>query len=196
MITQAGSALPRICIISPFSYPLFDENCVVPKVGGAELQMFLLARELAEREYQVDMIVDECGQPDTTSIGAITLHKVALKYMGGSNFYLIPAWINLIATLFRIDADIHILKLPRTVMPPLGIYCRLRRKKLIFVGQIDNDVDPVYLRKSDVLVVPVRNALRDDDGGAESAAGKGLCRGFSEADNDNQKCSGGSGVDP
>jgi glycosyltransferase involved in cell wall biosynthesis len=121
-------------------------------VGGAELQLSLLAREFEKRGCEVHLIVDDFGQADVTQHGTIKLHKVALKYMGGSNWYLIPAWLNLLRTLTRINADIHILKLPRSVMPPLGLYCWLRRKKLVFVGQIDNDIDLKFLRSADGLI--------------------------------------------
>ena len=37
-------------------------------------------------------------------------------------------------------------------MPPLGVYCQLRDKKLIFVGQIDSDVDLSFLRTAEGLI--------------------------------------------
>lgn len=152
-MTKEAAFIPRrICILSPCAYPLFDEHCTVQKIGGAELQLTLLARELADRGYQVNLIVDEFGQSQTVTFESIVLHKVALKYMGGSNFYLLPSWVKLISTLFRINADIHILKVPRSLLLPLGIYCRLRNRKLLFVGQTDTDINLEFLRKHEGLI--------------------------------------------
>ena len=52
---------PKICIVSEFAYPLLTNNEIpleksVNHVGGAELQMVLLAKKLAERSYDVTVV--------------------------------------------------------------------------------------------------------------------------------------------
>ena len=73
MTTISGSVRRRICIIAPFVYPLFDKSCDSPIVGGAELQLFLLANELVRRGHEMHIIVDDFNQPDITRFEAITL---------------------------------------------------------------------------------------------------------------------------
>lgn len=138
----------KICIISPSVYPLLKEGTKAESAGGAEAQLRILGLAFSEQGYDVHYIVDDFGQADIERIGNVTVHKVALKYMGGPNYYVISAWLRLWRTLSKIAADVHLIKVPRDLLLVLGLFCRMFRKKLIFIGQIDTDVDPAFLKKS------------------------------------------------
>ena len=137
---------PTICIISPRSYPLLKDHEVLSQ-GGAEAQLKMLGFELARRGFDIHYIVDDYGQHNHDQVGDMYIHKCALKYMGGSNLYIIPAWAKLFFILLKINADIHLIKIPRDLLLPLGIYKLLMKKKLIFIGQMDRDVNPGLLKK-------------------------------------------------
>jgi len=143
--------LIKICIISPAAYPLLQASEEIPSAGGAEAQFMTLGLTFAEQGYEVHYIVDDFGQADLERVGNVTVHKVALKYMGGPNYYVIQAWVKLWRTLLKIGADIHLIKVPRDLLLVLGLFCRIFKKKLIFVGQSDADVDPAFLKKSSNL---------------------------------------------
>jgi glycosyltransferase involved in cell wall biosynthesis len=59
--------------------------------------------------------------------------------------------LKLLQVLKLINADVHLIKLPRNLLLPVGLFCRFFRKKLIFIGQIDNDVDPEFIKKNENL---------------------------------------------
>ena len=117
--------------------------------GGAELQLVTLGRQFAKREYRVNFLVDDFNQPSIIKLdeGSV-VHKMPLRYMGGPNYYLVPDWVNLFITLWKVGADIHVIKLPNHLLFPVGIYCKLFRKKSIFICQTAWDADRNYLKRN------------------------------------------------
>jgi glycosyltransferase involved in cell wall biosynthesis len=54
--------LPKICITSPWNYPLFNPE-IKTHFGGWEVRMFAIARGLAKLRFEVNMVVGDHGQP-------------------------------------------------------------------------------------------------------------------------------------
>jgi glycosyltransferase involved in cell wall biosynthesis len=139
----------KICIISQGAYPLLVNSSGTINVGGAEVQLVTLGKHLAKIGYYVCFFVGEFGQPKYLEIdGDFCVRKVPLRYMGGSNLFLFPDWINLLISLWKTNADIHLLKLPGHLLFPIGIYCKFFRKKQVFICQIDRDVKLSDLKSS------------------------------------------------
>jgi len=136
----------RLCIFSPSAYPLLSRDKIAISAGGAEAQLSTLGVCLADQGYEVHYIVGDFGQPQSEVLGNVRVHKAPLRYMGGGNKYLLSDWVHLFRVLWQINADLHVIKLPRHLLALLGGYCKLRNRRLIFVGQIDNDVDLEYIR--------------------------------------------------
>jgi glycosyltransferase involved in cell wall biosynthesis len=84
-------------------------------------------------------------------VNGATLHKIPFRYRGGSNFYIFETWVKLWAKLLKLQSDIHLIKFPRDLLLPLGLFCKIKKKKTIFIGQIDNDVNPDYLKKENLF---------------------------------------------
>jgi glycosyltransferase involved in cell wall biosynthesis len=132
----------KICILSQGAYPLLVNSSDLDPIGGAEVQLVTLGKQFAVKGYNVHFIVDDFNQPNSIkSNEGIIVKKMPLRYMGGSNYYLMPDWINLFIALWKVGAEIHIIKLPNHLLFPVGIYCKLFKKKLIFICQIDRDVN-------------------------------------------------------
>lgn len=142
----------KVCIVSPSVYPILAGSNEIQHGGGAEAQLSVLGQGLAENDYEVHYVVGDFGQPDEERLGKFLVHKAPLRYMGGSNWYLLPDWFNYVRVLWHIDADYHIIKLPRNLLVPLGAFCRFRNRRLLFIGQIDNDVDLEYIRNNEGFV--------------------------------------------
>lgn len=142
----------KVCIICPSVYPLLNPDCGAKISGGAEAQFKVIGQTLAARDYDVSYVVDDFGQDDFETRDNVKIHKSPLRYLGASNKYLPADWRYLWATLREIDADVYILKLPRHLLLPVGLYTKLHGKKLIFVGQIDQDADPEFIRQADGLI--------------------------------------------
>lgn len=141
--------MTRICIISPAAYPLITDSAQASHAGGAEIQLVTLGYALASRGYDVDFIVNDFGQPDHQVIDGVGIHKVPLRHMGGSSAYLPADFIRFLSVLAGIDADIHLIKLPRHMLLPLGLYARVRGKKTVFIGQVDGDANASQRKSTD-----------------------------------------------
>lgn len=129
----------KICIISLKAYPLFNKasNAVF---GGAEVQLFLLAREFAKNEnVDVSFIVADYGQKSSEKYGGITVVK-SFKIEDPSlvkNIKFLKCFVN-------INADIYI---QRTLDPASGIIailCKLLRKRFVYMVAHDMEVDGEY----------------------------------------------------
>jgi glycosyltransferase involved in cell wall biosynthesis len=141
----------KVCIISPAVYPLLKKSKKIQTAGGAEAQLLTLGSGLHEKGFDVHYIVDDFGQKTVEIIRGVAAQKVPLRYMGGKNRHIVVDWARLLLVLKRIHADVHLIKLPRNLLLPVGLFSRLFRKKLIFIGQIDNDVDPEFIKKNENL---------------------------------------------
>lgn len=66
---------PKICLVSLYSYPLFNPACQTP-FGGSEVRVSMIARELANRgKFDVAMVVFDHGQPHVERRENITLYS-------------------------------------------------------------------------------------------------------------------------
>jgi glycosyltransferase involved in cell wall biosynthesis len=75
MNSSDKSEVIRVCFIAPKAYPLFNHN-VKEIFGGAEMDLYLLATELAKnKDFVVSFITADYGQADTEKIGGIRLIK-------------------------------------------------------------------------------------------------------------------------
>ena len=140
----------RICIVSPHCYPLFNEG-TAESAGGAEVQLKTLGAAFYDHGHDVHFVVDDFGQDDVVEESGLILHRVPLRYMGGSNLHLPADWIKFIRTLAKINADVYMIKVPRNLLLPLACYSYLRRRKVIYVGQRDVDATKEGARSADRL---------------------------------------------
>jgi glycosyltransferase involved in cell wall biosynthesis len=70
-----SSRIPKLCITSPWNYPLFDSTST-SHFGGWEVRIALIAKELARRKsFQVSMVIGDHGQPHIESREAVTLYS-------------------------------------------------------------------------------------------------------------------------
>jgi glycosyltransferase involved in cell wall biosynthesis len=80
---------PKLCIISPWNYPLFNLQCD-GYFGGWEVRIGLIAKELARRgRFEVSLVVGDHGQPHVERIAGVTLYS-----WRGRTIWGIPAPIN------------------------------------------------------------------------------------------------------
>jgi glycosyltransferase involved in cell wall biosynthesis len=72
---QTNKRKIRVCFVSPKAYPIFEPQ-VESVFGGAEVDLFLLATELAKDDrFDVRFIVGDYGQPDLEIRENVTLYK-------------------------------------------------------------------------------------------------------------------------
>lgn len=66
----------RLCIVSPYSYPLFNPEQCRTHFGGWEVRTALIAKELARRgNFEVSVVVWDHGQPHIEQRDGVTLYS-------------------------------------------------------------------------------------------------------------------------
>jgi glycosyltransferase involved in cell wall biosynthesis len=141
----------RVCLISLGAYPLLAESDHLTQ-GGAEIQFVLLGKNLRARGFDVHFIVKDTNHNQCEMLGNISIHKLSFNYMNGKKFFLLNDWMDFFICLFAIDADYYFIKTPRHLLFPLAIFTQFSKKKVIFVGQIDEDVLSDNVKKKDGLI--------------------------------------------
>lgn len=131
---------PKICFVSLYAFPLLCGKG--SGVGGAERQLFLFGRNLAKHGWDVKFITHTPSVDLRKSKTEFPVYPVHFGYMGGSNAQLPLAWLGLLKAMRRADADYYVLKIPAHLLPVMGAFCRVFRRKLVFWAQMDNDADP------------------------------------------------------
>ena len=128
----------KVCLISLKSYPLFTKNSTA-YFGGAEVQISLIARELAkDKRFRVSLITSNYGQPPVVERGRLTLYKTKL--------------FDLPTILKTANADIYV---ERTVNPKVlltGWWCRLFKKKFVYMVAHDWDCTASSLKLADLII--------------------------------------------
>ncbi len=161
-LVEAKTANRRICIISPSAYPLLKADPVIASAGGAEAQLKTLGLGLAQKGYDIHYVVRDYGQPQTEVISGVTAHKSPFRYLEGKHHFLPLDWLALFGRLSNLKADCHLLKVPKELLLPIGLFCRLYKKSLVFIGQSDKDTDIglLYSIQNKAVVSLYRMGLR------------------------------------
>ncbi len=144
----------HICFVSPKAYPLFNKKCN-EIFGGAEVQLYLLARELTKnKDLDVNFIVADYGQRPSEKYDGITIIK-SFKFSDSS---LIKNKKFLISFM-RANADMYI---QRTLDPASGIIailCKLLGKRFVYMVAHDGEVDGGYERNNRMVTVLLANVV-------------------------------------
>jgi glycosyltransferase involved in cell wall biosynthesis len=135
----------RLAIYSPASAAFFEAGGRGSLGGGAELQMALLATELAARGLRTALIVwpldeDRAGASRPGMPDALTLIERPAHDGGGRGGGLREArhiWRAMAAA----DAEAYIFRGSSTRLVVGAAFCRLRRRKLVFSAANDLDFD-------------------------------------------------------
>ncbi len=134
----------KVCFVSPFAYSLFNPE-VDLKFGGAEVQMYLVATELAKDEnFDVNFVVLDVGQKKKEKHQGVKVYKA---YKRGRNILnLIKAPLEQVITLAKINPDIVISRAAGVEVGISAFYCKLFRKKFVYSIAHDNDVNRSFFK--------------------------------------------------
>ncbi len=129
----------KICFVSPFAYGLFNPEADL-KFGGAEVQMYLISKELSlDESFDISFIVLDLGQEKKEIYGNVKVFKSYER--GRSILNLIKAPIQLILILKKISPDVIINRAHGVEAGICAIYARLFNKKFIYSLAHDDDAN-------------------------------------------------------
>ncbi len=135
----------KICFVSTFAYPLFNPDCKVT-FGGSEVQMYLLAKELAkDKNFDVKFIVADFGQKKIENYEGVEIYKSYSIRKKIVNYIKAP--IILYKTLKKINPDVVI---QRSAAPETGIcafFCKLNKKKFVYSIASTVDINGEFAKK-------------------------------------------------
>lgn len=167
----------KICFVSASAYPYFNPALGF-KSGGAELQIYYFATELAkDPNFQVQVVVGDFGQPLVDFRDGVTLLKVKFSEISPTSFVnkvvrAIKPLLKLVR-MFRVlnkaNADIYIQRCAGIETIITGFVASLRGRKFVYMSANDQDVGlnrPDWFllgRKKDIVWSLFKKTLRKAD---------------------------------
>lgn len=135
----------KICFIAFDVYPLFDKNLDSVTYTGADIQLYLLAKELAKNKgYEISFVVGNFYQKNVEEYDGIRIYK----YSGNieNKFFIMHhiQGLKLFRLLRKINADIYIQRSASTLTGQISSFTKLNRKKFIFMVAHKKDCDLNY----------------------------------------------------
>ncbi len=141
----------KICILAPAVYPLlFPEAKAVH--GGAELQLWLIARELnKEKSFEIHVVVGNFSQNKKVFVDNVPLIRgITLKGDDSLLKKMIQA-IRLFFLLLKLNPDVLITSSANSTVGLFAFYAKLFRKKFIYRTAHSMDVNGEWIKKNGLL---------------------------------------------
>jgi glycosyltransferase involved in cell wall biosynthesis len=133
----------RVCFVMLGSYPLFNPDCT-KNFGGAEVECFLLAVELAkDQRYEVSFIVGDYGQPEEEIRQGVRILKSVNTQKSGM-FWIMPLW----RALQKANADIYFRQMCSLVTGLTVLFCQIKKKKMVYRTADTKECDGTYVKES------------------------------------------------
>jgi len=132
----------KVCIISHFGYPLYNEDSSLQFGGGSEVQLYLLSKEFIKNiNVEVNVITGDYGgnNDHTEKLDKIKLYKILPLKRNFFNYF--KFLFNLSFYLIKINPDIVIQRSVSVTTGLTAAYCLLFRKKFIYSIANKTDVD-------------------------------------------------------
>jgi len=150
----------KFLIFNPYGQN-FYQNVKYCFAGGAELQLYLLARELVKSGSDVEVVVFEVEHATSREdldeidrkviVRAIRRNVFDEKKMGNPLSQLISI-IDLWRTMWYSKADFYLTRYYRS-FAPLGLFCLVNQKRYILMGAHDEDFDNTSKSNKDVGIL-------------------------------------------
>jgi glycosyltransferase involved in cell wall biosynthesis len=137
------SEYPHVCIVAPNAFPLLSGDARVQLIGGAELQMVILARLLAARKWPVSMICLDFGQPDRILVDGVLVIRAYRPQEGIPILrFLWPRLTSIWACMNRANADIYYQQTAGMITGLVAAFCQIKGRKSVFASASNPDLFP------------------------------------------------------
>jgi glycosyltransferase involved in cell wall biosynthesis len=133
----------HVCFVAPHAWPVFSGDPRIQVVGGAEVQMSILARLLAAQGYRVSMICLDYGQPARAELDGVVVHRIYSMRQGVPGLrFLHPRLTSMWRTLREVDADLYYCRSAAMWVGVVAEFSRRRGKRVLYAGASDKDFVP------------------------------------------------------
>ena len=144
----------RICFISPKAYPLFNAN-INKLFGGAELDLYLIATELAKDEqFEVSFITADYSQKPVEIIEGVKVIK-SVNFKQNPLLGAIKIW----QAMNRADAEIYMIKTISMGMFWVAFFCKFKNRMFTYRTASKNESDGKYLKQNPIKGMLYKRAL-------------------------------------
>lgn len=133
----------KICFVGLENLPVLAREYNHYGIGGAQLQMTLLAKALVKRGYHISMVVGDYGQPDGACWEEVQTFK-AYRHSAGIPVlrFFHPRWSGMWSALKRANADIYFTSCAGMLVGQMAMFCSQYKRGLVFRLAHDWDADP------------------------------------------------------
>jgi glycosyltransferase involved in cell wall biosynthesis len=139
--------LPHVCFVAPNAFPLLSGDDKIQLIGGAELQVVIVARRLAARGRRVSMICLDFGQQDRIEVDGITVFRAYRPNEGIPVLRFVwPRLISIWQCLKRADADIYYQQTAGILTGVMAAFCKAHARKSVFASASNPDLLPTTPR--------------------------------------------------
>lgn len=133
----------KVCFLGQDNLPVLAREYNHHGVGGAQLQMTLIARALVSHGFDVSMVVADHGQEDGAVWHGVKTYKTYKPEEGLPIFrFIYPRWTKTWSALTRANADVYFTSCAGMHVGLLALFCGTVEKRFVFRLAHDNDADP------------------------------------------------------
>ena len=134
--------LIRVCFIAPKAYPLFNHN-VKEVIGGAEVDLYFLATELAKDEnFAVSFITADYGQENFETIDNVRIIR-SVDFNKNPLSGAARVW----QAMHTADAKIYFHEAASWGTFLITLFCKLNKRVFIYRTAHQRESDGTYLRR-------------------------------------------------
>lgn len=146
MSSDDKSKIVRVCFIAPKAYPLFNPD--VKKVfGGAEVDLYFLATELAKDEnFAVSFITADYGQEDIETIDNVRIIK-SVDFNKNSLVGATRVW----QAMHAADSQIYFQEAVSWGTFLVALFCSLHKRKFVYRTANQGECDGTFLKGQRLL---------------------------------------------
>jgi glycosyltransferase involved in cell wall biosynthesis len=140
----------KVCFVLTNAYSLFSKKLDL-RYGGAEVQFYFLAKELAKnKDLDVSFVVGDYGQKDLEKSDGVNVYKSIKPEVGDGIVKKIINSFKYFKILKRVNADIYVTTTANSILGVVSLFCRLNNKKHIHRTAHENEVKKFLFYKADL----------------------------------------------